>query len=154
MKKRSLLALIFAGMAVAMVFAQQNTKKIVYSGSSYMGDHQTQSGSVSKEKFDALITLPLFAKDSNGVEHQVSDFSFTYAERALYQDSTGVPIITTDYFSTTCPGGRLSEDWIKNIQERSKPGDTAYFDYITTIDSTKGKPKMFITTPIQLVISK
>lgn len=154
MKKRSLLALIFAGMAVAMVFAQQSGKKVVYSGSSFMGDHQTQSGTVSKEKFDALIALPLYAKDSNGVEYQVSDFSFTYAERALYQDSTGVPMVTTDYYSTTCPGGRLSEDWVKNIQERSKPGDTAFFDHITTIDSAKGKPRMFITTAIQLVISR
>ncbi len=154
MKKISLLLLVFTGILAVVAVAQQAGKKVVYSGISYMGDRQTRSGTISKQKFDALIALPLFSRDSNGVEYPVSDFSFTYAERALYQDTTGASMITTDYFSTTCPGGKLPEDWVKIMQERSKPGDTAFFDHITTIDSLKGKSRMFITKAIQLIITK
>lgn len=151
--KKSIIGVVIIALATTLlVYAQE--KKVVYSGQSYMGDKQTQSGSISKQQFDALIKLPLMAKENSGKEWQVTDFSFTYAERAMYQDTLGNPFITTDYFSTNCPGGKLSDDWIKNITERSKPGDTAYFDRITTVDSTEGKARLFITEPIKLVITK
>lgn len=153
MKKNFFLILIAIVVSALWTFAQE-AHKVVYSGKSYMGDKQTQSGTITKDQFDKLIKMPLIAIDNNGKEWRVTDFTFTYAERALYQDTLGNPLITTDYFTTSCPDGKLGDDWIKNITERSKVGDTAYFDRITTVDSTSSRPRLFITEPIKLVIIK
>lgn len=140
-------------LAIATIVVAQQSK-VSYSGQSYMGDKKTQSGAISKALFDSLIAQPLYSVDTNGNTYQASDFTFTYAERALYQDSMGYPLVTTDYFSTNSAAGRLDSFWLNHIRERSKPGDTAYFDNIVVIDSVSAKKAFFYTEPIRLVITK
>lgn len=140
-------------LAVATIVVAQQSK-VVYSGQSYMGDKKTQSGTISKAQFDSLIALPLYSVDTGGNTYQCSDFTFTYAERALYQDSLGHPLVTTDYFSTNSAAGRLDSFWLNHIREKSKAGDTAYFDNIAVIDSVSAKKAFFYTEPIKLVITK
>ncbi len=100
-----------------------------------------------------MIAYPLIAKDTQGVEHRVINFSFGYAERGLFEDSTGKLKIMTDYYATESEQGKLPEFWIKNIRERSKAGDTAYFDLIMANYTDTGK-SYFYAEPIKLLITE
>lgn len=158
MKKRTLpviLLLAFAGGLVAQTTKNQpkEKKKIVHRGSSYLAGGNIGSGTISKRVFDSLISLPLVAKDTMGYERQVVDFVFSFAERGLYEDSTGRPMIVTDYLSVNCPGGKLPEEWIKMLHDRSKRGDTVYVDEVMAIYPDKVQTR-FYTTPIKLVIAE
>jgi len=128
-------------------------KKIIHKGTTYLADGVTGSGTISKKRFDSLIALPVISRDSSGVERPVIEFVFSYAERALYEDSTGRPVVMTDYFSTTCPGGKLSDDWVKVIRDKSKKGDTAYIDEVTAVYPDTLHTR-FYTTPVKLVITE
>ena len=158
MKKRTLpviLLLAFAGGLVAQTTKNQpkEKKKIVHRGTSYLAGGNITSGTISKKAFDSLIALPLIAKDTLGNERQVVDFVFSYAERGLYEDSTGRPMIVTDYLSVSCPGGRLPDEWVKMLHDRSKRGDTAYVDEVLAVYPDKVQTR-FYTTPIKLVITE
>lgn len=96
----------------------------------YFACNYTDVSSMEVSKFQQLMNQPLCGKDSNNNTYKVDGFEITYAERGLYQDSTGLPIISTDYSTGECKGDVISAEWKKAFMERAYKGDTVFFDHI------------------------
>lgn len=116
----------------------------------YLGKSDLNNGVISKRVFDSLILQGVTSKDSTGKVYAVTQFGFTYAERNLYEDSVGNPIIVADYLADICFGDTLTALLKANIPERSKAGDTAFFDGIILKspegNNARGKAMKFILT--------
>lgn len=164
--KKYVFPVIIAAMAGAFSLAQaqqrkaqptlqkaEPKKKIIHKGKAFLSDGKTGSGKISKKAFDSLIAYPLIAKDSLGREHKVIGYTFSYSERGLYEDSMGTPRIMADFYSTESEGGQLPDFWLQNIRERSKGGDTAYFDQVISKYTDTGK-SFFYAEPIKLIITE
>jgi hypothetical protein len=80
---------------------------------------------------------------------QLNSFDITYAERGLYQDSAGLPIIFTDYTHATCTGSAVPSDWVTLFKERSYKGDTVYIDNIKVRGANQ---KLYPCNGIKVVI--
>jgi hypothetical protein len=96
----------------------------------FLGRSDKSGGPISKMEFDRLLKQGLTAKDSLGNTYRVDGFSFSYAERNLYEDSVGNLMMLTDYLSEFCPGDTVSPAVSNNIYYKTKPGDTAYFEQV------------------------
>ncbi|RYE22946.1 MAG: hypothetical protein EOP51_11915 [Sphingobacteriales bacterium] len=97
----------------------------------YLGNSNINGGKLTKQTFDSLLGQGLKGKDSSGNIYKVNGFAFTYAERNLYEDSVGNPIVVTDNLAEYCFGDTVSTFILGNIHDRSKNGDTVYFDNIS-----------------------
>lgn len=131
---------------------QQQKKKVTFRGISYLYGGLITSGQISKKMFDSLIAYPLVAKDSTMQDQPVLQFHFSYSERGVYEDSTGTPRIMTDHYHTESVKGKIPDDWVMSMRNRSKRGDTAiFYDILAACgDSLKGR---FYAQPIKLVIT-
>src|SRR5690606_23156656 len=96
----------------------------------YLAGGQVGSGTVQLAVFDALVGEAPVARDSLGRICSIVKFDFTFAERGLFEDSTGRLTIMTDYYATQSEDGKLPEFWVKELRERAKVGDTLYFEDI------------------------
>lgn len=96
----------------------------------YLGKSEMSGGMISESMFDKLVLEGLTAKDSAGRPFKVTGFLINYGERNLYEDSVGNMMVITDYLGEACAGDTLNTFLKTNIPERSKPGDTVYFDQI------------------------
>lgn len=96
----------------------------------YLGHSGINGGQISKTLFDSLLKQGLTSVDSAGVVYPVLNFIFNYAERNLYEDSIGNLVMLTDYMLEYCPGDTLTSDISSTIYQRTKSGDTLYFDRI------------------------
>jgi hypothetical protein len=80
----------------------------------------------------------------------VNGFLLTYGERNLYEDSVGTLMVLTDLLTQPCDGDTLNTYVLDNITDRSKKGDTVYFDQITVTApegyNANGKPIRLILT--------
>lgn len=126
------LSLSLAFMLVSFTTAEQDTRSAAKTSKyiSYLGCAITDSAAVDKNMFDQLVSLPLCAKDSAQSYCKVQSFDVTYAERGLYQDSTGLPIVVTDYSQFSCKGDTVPKHWVDVFRERSYKGDTIFIDNI------------------------
>jgi hypothetical protein len=131
----------------------QDWKPVHYKGQSYLCGGQVSGGEISKARFDSLIAYPLIAKDSLNTEHTVFSFFLTYAERGLFEDSTGHPTIMTNYTGTNSENGKLPDYWLKSLRERSKAGDTVMISNIIYF-SGPGKPVLMHSKPIKLILTQ
>jgi hypothetical protein len=151
--KRLKIVVILAALCVTTVWAQtKETKKVVKPKPIpvYLGSTNKSDGKISKKEFDDAIKQGLISRDSTGRAYRVDGFLLTYAERNLYEDSVGNPLILTDFLSEVCYGDSLNTFLKNNITERSKQGDTVYFDQISVISpegqNLKGKSMRFVLT--------
>ncbi|MGZ7142769.1 hypothetical protein ACXWOE_10135, partial [Streptococcus pyogenes] len=64
---------------------------------------------------------------------RVAGFIFNYKERNIYEDSVGNIIPVTDLLMEYCPGDTLTPAISASIYQRTKRGDTAYFDDIRVV---------------------
>jgi hypothetical protein len=116
----------------------------------YLGNSNISGGAIPKRMFDSLLKQGLTSRDSAGRKYNVNGFIFNYGERVLYEDSIGNPLIVTDNLEEYCYGDSLTTFLKNNISERSKPGDTAYFDRINVIapegNPGNGGPMKFVIT--------
>lgn len=105
----------------------------------YLGISNLNGGLIKKQIFDSLIKQGLTAKDSLGKPCKVLGFTFSYGERNIYEDANGRPTVMTDYLSEYCIGDTLSTAFQNFVfkDNRTKHGDTLYFDHIKIRD-TKG----------------
>jgi len=85
---------------------------------------------LSAEQFLQYMQQPFCAKDSTGAEYKVVSFEMIYAETGLYQDSTGLPIIHTDYTYGTFKGNTIDDIWTKKFKEHVYKGDTIRFNNV------------------------
>lgn len=99
----------------------------------YLGHSNLDGGNVTKRVFDSLLKQGVTSRDSAGRNFKVTGFAFSYAERNLYEDSVGTLMILTDYLTEYCFGDTLSSFLLQNITDRSKSGDTVYFDQLSLI---------------------
>ena len=130
----------------------------------YLGHSENTGGPIKKDVFNNLMKQGLTAHDSLGNRYRIVGFDFGYAERNFYEDSVGNLIAMTDFLSEHCTGDSLPGDItqtksteIKNyldgtpdngdvsrsIYNRTKPGDTVYFDKILVakyINATQSLP--------------
>ncbi len=96
----------------------------------YLGAFLSSGGYISKTDFDHHLKQGIVARDSAGNHYAVDGFTFSYAERNLYEDSIGNLIVLTDYLTEFCPGDSVTHAIANNIFHKTKPGDTAYIDNI------------------------
>lgn len=96
----------------------------------YLGKSDKSGGPIPEALFDKLVLEGLTAKDSAGRDFKVTAFVINYGERNLYEDSVGNMMVLTDYLAESCSGDTLSTFLKANITERSKPGDTVYFEQV------------------------
>lgn len=117
----------------------------------YLGNSDITGGPVKKAVFDSLLRQGLTSHDFLGRIYKVNGFIFTYGERMLYEDSVGNPLIITDNLEQYCYGDTLTTFLINNITDRSKGGDTVYFDRITLLSEDGGGAQ---GAPIKLVLTR
>ncbi|RYZ35757.1 MAG: hypothetical protein EOP49_33205 [Sphingobacteriales bacterium] len=142
--------IIFCALAFQAPRRPGNPNKIVHKGKAFLANGQT-SGTISKRAFDSVLAYGLFAKDSANNEHPVVQYTFTYAERGAYEDSTGRLKIMTEYYSMDSDKGKLPDFWVKSIKDRTKGGDTATFVEIMSVYQD-GKTR-FYAEPIKLILT-
>jgi hypothetical protein len=164
MKPKPKLLFTICCMAVALSLVAQSQKKDAGDDKSkeakpkpkvksipvYLGKSDLYNGTISKHLFDSLVLQGITSKDSTGKVYTVTQFGFTYAERNLYEDSVGNPIIVADYLADICFGDTLNALLKANIPERSKAGDTVFFDGIILKSpegyNARGKAMKFVLT--------
>lgn len=115
----------------------------------YLGCTTGGSVNLNKQAFDQLIAQPLCAKDSNQAPVTIQSFEILYAERGLYQDSAGLPIIFTDYTRIPVEGNRLDRKWINEFAERSYKGDTVFIQNVKVAGADK---KSHLAEGVRVVI--
>jgi len=79
---------------------------------------------MSAQQFLEVMKQPICAKDSLGAQYKVTRFEIQYAETGLYQDSTGLPIIHTDYQFANFAADTIHQIWIDMFSEHAYKGDT------------------------------
>jgi hypothetical protein len=143
--------IIFGTLAFQVQKKPVEKKKIVHKGKTYLFNGMG-NGKISKKMFDSLLDYNLIARDTQNREHPVIQYTFTYAERGAYEDSTGKLRIMTDYYSMDSEKGKLPDYWARSIKERSKAGDTAmFFEVLSTYqDSLRTR---FYAEPLKLIIT-
>ncbi len=154
--KKYIIGLSIAGISLCMLVAQaqkpQQKKKVAFKGKTYLYGGSVGNGKISEKIFDSLIAYPPVAKDTNNVERHVTQFTFSYAERGLYEDSTGTMRIMTEYYNTESVNGKLPEDWIANIRRRSKQGDTVIIYDVMARYADTGNVR-FYSEPVKLILT-
>lgn len=122
----------FVGIGLMSMTPDEGKKNVVKVISPYLGYSGYSGGTIPKKVFDSLLRQGVTAKDSTGMIYKVAGFTFGYGERNLYEDSTGKLVILTDYVSEICMGDTLSTVFQNYVfkDNRTKGGDTAYFDNI------------------------
>ncbi len=116
-------------------FTDQNSSVRKYEFTSYLACSSMETSMLSKKSFDSLIALPLCAKDSNKNIVPIQSFEVIYAERGLYQDSAGLPIIFTDYSTFQCDGNTIPKSLASLFVERSYKGDTISIENVKVKDA-------------------
>ncbi|MBK7762655.1 MAG: hypothetical protein IPI46_04695 [Bacteroidetes bacterium] len=110
-----------------------------YKYKAQLGCTEMQGDFMVKKSFDSIVAFPLCARDSNQNVLPITGFDITYAERGLYEDSTGLPIIFTDYTHAKIDGNSLPKKWIDIFKERSYKGDTIFFENIKVSGNSEQK---------------
>jgi hypothetical protein len=103
----------------------------------YLGCIKSADLTLSKRSFDSLIALPFCAKDSTMKSFPIQSFKIIYAERGLFQDSAGLPIIVTDYTEFPVEGSTLPKLWVNQFKERSYKGDTVIIQHVKVLGPDK-----------------
>jgi len=104
-----------------------------------IGRSSLSGGPITEDEFDAIAPLGIRIKEPQGAF--IEGFSFTYGERNIYEDSVGNEKPVTEYLTEYCMGDTLSPIISHTIAQRTKPGDTAYYDDIH-IRLPNGKPAL------------
>ena len=99
----------------------------------YLGSSNYRGGPIRKSEFDNLLKQGLTARDTFGNRYRVLGFEFSYGEKSLYEDSVGNSIVLTDYLTEFCPGDTVTPAVSSSIYDRTKAGDSVYFDGIKVL---------------------
>lgn len=110
------------GLTILFSFKPENRKKSNFR--TYLGCSSSGYGYMTPQEFKALMQYPLCVKDSSGQTYKVQRFEIVYCETGLYQDSTGLPIVVTDYSFGRFDSDKISDDWQERFQKDAYKGDT------------------------------
>jgi hypothetical protein len=145
--KLQLVFLLFATLCLSSFDGQKEPVSSRYKA--FFGCSYTDISTIDANTFKQMMTQPLCAKDSSNTVYKVKSFTVTYAERGLYQDDEGLPIIVTDYSSDNFTGDTLNTLWKNNFNERLYKGDTVYFERVMCSNAEK---RNFMCKTIKLII--
>ncbi|HET8572264.1 MAG TPA: hypothetical protein VFL76_00205 [Edaphocola sp.] len=151
-------SLILAGMlCCGFAWAQQQKALPRATAQSFLnGGRIGNLDTVPVALFDSLISRNLVVKDSAGNLLPVASYNFVYVNRGVYADSTGRPVIKSDYLYTVSDNGTLPGYWKKALIPQVKAGDTAIFTdiryYGHPTDSTKPAPLLYGNT-LRLILT-
>ena len=132
------LALFSAAQAQRRDDAKKGGKSVavrVPTATVFLGASLINGGELSERVFDSLAVQPLTARDSLGNPVKVTSFYLTLAERGLFEDSAGNPMVLVDYTREICSGDTLTLFLRNVLAEHTKPGDTVWIDNITASNS-------------------
>lgn len=148
------LTFTFFGAARAQMRAEASVKdakpvvvKKVPEVAVFLASTTIDGGVIPDHVFDSLARQPITARDKNGQPAQIVSYTLTFAERTLVEDSAGSPMLAVDYFSEICNGDTLSAVLRNNLFDRTKPGDTVWYERIqvaTATGQTGGKTMKFV----------
>lgn len=99
----------------------------------YLGKSDVRGGEMNEKRFDELMKQGLTARDTGGVAYKIKGFMFGYKEPNLYEDEAGNLMVYTEYYGEYCLGDTLTPLLKATLYDRTKAGDTLYFDRITLI---------------------
>ena len=102
----------------------------------YMGAGSFCGGPVQKDMLNKYLGQGLEGRDSLGNRYKVIGFDFTYAEKNIYEDSTGYPMVVMDYTNEPVKGNVPGTDILQVVGDKLKPGDTVFFDHIRVVRYT------------------
>jgi hypothetical protein len=157
--RKYIIGLGIVGISFCMIIAQAQQvqkpqkKKVTFKGKTYLHGGAIGNGKISKRLFDSLLAYPPVAKDTGNTDRAVTQFTFSYAERGLYEDSTGRQRIMTEYYNTESINGRLPQEWISSIRAKSKAGDTVIIYDVMARYADTGNAR-FYAEPIKLVLTE
>lgn len=154
-KQWGITTMLLAGTA-GMLWAQQQKApaKEDRKGQTYLSDKTTANGNISVDNFHKLIAEPVWVKDSAGNFYPVASFTYTYAERGIFEDETGKEFISTDYLSSHCKD-KLDKGMANDMHYRAKPGDTAYIEQVMyMLPDKNGKQSAVQAQGIKLILTK
>lgn len=151
MKEKHALILILSVLTLGIFSftSPEQREKIVYRHKAYLGCAVSDSSYLSKADFEQLMSKSMCAKDSANNTYKVTSFEIVYAERGLYQDSAGLPIVVTDYTFGKSNGDTIPQTWINTFQERCYRGDTIYFDKVKLLGADN---KSYYARKVKVVI--
>jgi len=154
-KQWGITAVLIAGTA-GMLWAQKQKAPVKddRKGQAYLSDKATATGNISVDNFHKLISEPVWVKDSAGNFYPVQTFTYTYAERGMFEDETGKEFISTDYLSSHCKD-KLDKGMANDMQYRAKAGDTAYIEQVMyLLPNKEGKQAAVQAQGIKLILTK
>ena len=126
----------------------------------YLGHSEYKGGPIKKNKFDELLKQGLTSHDSLGNRYRVVGFQLGYAERVVYEDSLGNLQMVMDYAYEYCSGDTITTTIAASIYDRTKPGDTLYFDrvsvvkYLNNSTQSQSESESFAARGMKFVIVK
>ncbi len=109
------------------------TKTNVESYKVYFGcdGELNKNGIYPKDKLLQASKNKLCVKEANSNKAiEMYSFDFTYCERGVFEDSTGLPTIVTDYNYAPLYGDSITSNWQRALTERLYKGDTIRIDNV------------------------
>jgi hypothetical protein len=83
------------------------------------------SATLSKQAIIDALKKSLCVKNiNNQKQYTVVSYDFIYAERGLFEDSSGIPTVITEYHYEECRGDSIKARWQRVLAERLYKGDT------------------------------
>lgn len=148
--KISFLTLVLS-LGAWMLWAQA---KADHKGVTYLSDKVTRSGNISVAEFLKLMQDTIWVKDKRDNSFLApGSFKISYAERGLYEDETGKPIIVTDHIFSNCRE-KVDSGMLVDLKYRAKPGDTAYIEQVMFLNLKQKDKVSVLSEPIKLVLTK
>lgn len=78
-----------------------------------------------------IVDSPLVVWDHKKMKHKVVSFEFTHESREItLNDTTGKPMIFSDFTGDVFKTDRLPALWSKHLKETLQQGDVLYFNNI------------------------
>lgn len=117
---KTLMCTVLASIAVSITTANSGLPyQLVF------GEKGASIKTIKAAKADSLLKQHFYIKDTKSNKTMpVLGFELLYAERGLFEDSTGRPIILTEYYQTQSPSDTVAAYFLRSLQDMYKPGDT------------------------------
>ena len=137
------------------IWAQTKAKVGVdYKGDTFLADQQTGSGNVSVKNFLSLIKDSVVAKDSRDDSfYTTTSFRLRYAQRGLFEDEAGNPLITTDYSFDVCDGA-VDTGLYSELGRKAKPGDTVFIESVKFLNKNRKEKFFQAAHSIKIVLTR
>lgn len=117
---RGIIGTILASIAMTVTAADSGLQyQLVF------GSKGADIKTIKAAQADSLLKEHLFIKDAKTNKlTPVLGFELLYAERGLFEDSTGRPIIITEYYQTQSASDTVAAYFLRSLNEMYKAGDT------------------------------